>query len=209
MSEENKLTDSEAAHLSSPMPNSLLGLMGRKQSGKDTVAEHLVEEYGFVRYAFADPIKKACQEAFGFNWEQSWGKDKEVVDPRWGITPRKVFQIFGTELFQYELPKHAPELADIGRTFWAYRFALWYEEQISKVPELKVVITDVRFPFEADLVNKLGGIIVKITRPNLTNTDMHASEQEMESIQYKYAIENNGTLEDLRVNVDRMFSLAF
>jgi hypothetical protein len=59
------------------------------------------------------------------------------------------------------------------------------------------------------LVDKLGGVIVKINRPNLVNTDMHASEQEMESIPYKFAIENNGTLEDLQANVDKLFSLAF
>jgi hypothetical protein len=189
--------------------SNLVGLLGKKQSGKDTIAEHLVEEYGFVRYAFADPIKEACQVIFGFNSEQCWGNQKEVVDPYWNITPRKIFQIFGTELFQFELPKHAPELADIGRTFWAYRFARWYEQQITKTPELKVVITDVRFPFEAELVNKLGGIVVKINRPNLDHTDMHASEVEMETIPYKYLIDNNSTLEDLKVKVDKLFSMIF
>lgn len=193
----------------SPITTSLIGVMGRKQSGKDTLAEHLVEEYGFVRYAFADPIKLACKAAFGFTDEQCWGKEKEVVDPFWNITPRKVFQIFGTELFQFELPKHAPELADIGRTFWAYTFARWYEQHIVKDSNLRVVITDVRFPFEADLINRLGGTIVKVVRSSIVSVDMHASEIEMDSIPYKYLIENYGTVDELHQKVDNLISLTF
>lgn len=184
----------------------LIGLMGRKQSGKDTAAEHLIEEYGFVRYAFADPIKDACIDAFGFTKEQCWGNLKEVVDPRWGVTPRKIFQIFGTELFQYELPKHVPELAGIGRSFWAYRFGLWYEEQLAINPAIRVVITDVRFPFEAKLITDLGGSIVKINRPSLTYNDSHASETEMDGIPYNFLIDNAGTLDELQAAVDDLFN---
>jgi hypothetical protein len=191
------------------LPNSIIGIIGKKQSGKDTIASHLIEEYGFVRYAFADPIKKACQVIFGFTDEQCWGDQKEVVDTYWNITPRKVFQIFGTELFQYELPKYAPELADIGRGFWVYCFARWYEQQLIKNPDVKVVITDVRFPFEADMITRLGGTIAKITRPNQSNNDMHASEVEMDALQYSYHIENDSTIGDLQRKVDELFSLIF
>jgi hypothetical protein len=183
----------------------LIGLTGRKFSGKDTLAAHLIEEYGYVRYAFADPIKEACQVIFGFTNEQCWGKEKEVIDPFWNITPRKVFQVFGTELFQYELPKHAPELADIGRIFWAYRFVRWYEQQLSKAPELKVVITDVRFPFEADMITEMGGTLIKITRPNQVYNDTHASETEMDSIKYNYLINNDGSIDDLLAKTDSFF----
>lgn len=191
------------------LPNAIIGIIGKKQSGKDTIATHLISQYGFVRYAFADPIKKACQIIFGFTDEQCWGDQKEVIDPYWNITPRKVFQIFGTELFQYEFPKYAPELADIGRGFWVYCFARWYEQQLFKNPEIKVVITDVRFPFEADMISRLGGTIVKTTRPNQLNNDMHASEMEMDTLQYSYLIENNSTVSELRYKIDELFNLAF
>jgi hypothetical protein len=183
----------------------LIGLVGKKQSGKDTIAQHLIDEYGFVRYAFADPIKEACQVIFGFTNEQCWGKEKEIIDPYWKITPRKVFQLFGTELFQFELPKYAPELADIGRTFWAYRFIRWYEQQLEKSPEIKVVITDVRFPFEADIINSLGGTLVRITRPEQVHNDSHASEVEMDNIQCRHHIMNDGTIDDLKAKMDTFF----
>jgi hypothetical protein len=193
----------------SPLPGTIIGLMGRKQSGKDTIAEHLIEEYGFTRYAFADPIKEACQVIFGFTKEQCWGDQKEVVDPYWNITPRKVFQIMGTELFQFELPKYAAELADIGRTFWAYRFARWYEQQLAVNPNIQVVITDCRFPFEADLIKSLGGTVIKVIRPNQVYNDNHASEVEMDTVPYDYLIENDGTIEDLEIKVKAVFEQLF
>lgn len=188
--------------------HSIVGFVGKKQSGKDTIAAHLVNEYGFVRYAFADPIKKACQVIFGFTDEQCWGGKKEEIDPYWNITPRKVFQIFGTELFQYEFPKYATEFSDIGRGFWVYCFARWYEQQIAKDPYIKVVITDVRFQFEADMITRLGGMIIKTVRPNQNNTDMHASEIEMDNIQYTHLLENDSTIENLYDKIDEIFDFA-
>ena len=190
-----------------PISGNIIGIVGKKQSGKDSIAGRLVEEYGFVRYAFADPIKFACQSIFGFTDEQCWGEEKEIVDEYWGISPRKVFQVFGTELFQYELPKHAEELADIGRNFWVFVFARWYERQLAKYPDIKIVVTDVRFPFEADMITRLGGTIIKTVRSEHLDKDMHASETEMDLIPYSDLIENTGSLNDLYHKIDARFKL--
>lgn len=187
----------------------IIGLVGKKQSGKDTLAEYLVEEYGYVRYAFADPIKEACQVIFGFTDEQCWGGEKEIMDTYWKVTPRKIFQVFGTELFQYELPKYATELSDIGRSFWVYRFARWYEQQLEKNPQVKIVITDVRFLFEAELIKRLGGMIVNITRTNQLNTDTHASEMEMETIAHDFQILNDSTIQNLHQQADALIGFEF
>ena len=40
----------------------IIGLSGYAQSGKDTVAKTLVEQYGFTRVAFADKIRQLAQE---------------------------------------------------------------------------------------------------------------------------------------------------
>ena len=40
------------------MPSVIVGLCGRKRSGKDTLAEELVERYGYTRVAFADPLRE-------------------------------------------------------------------------------------------------------------------------------------------------------
>lgn len=201
--------DSSEVKEITPLLGNILGLTGRKRSGKDSVGEHLVEEYGFTRYAFADPLKKGCQIIFGFTDEQMWGKDKEVIDEYWGISARTAAQKIGTEIFQFEIPKHIPELADLGRAFWVYRFAKWYEAELTKNPDIKVVVTDVRFPFEADMIKSLGGSIIKIVRPNQSYQDMHASETEMDSIPFDFLVDNNGTLEDLEAKVDKIYHQIF
>ncbi len=40
----------------------IIGLTGYAQSGKDTVANILVERYGFTRVAFADKIREFLYE---------------------------------------------------------------------------------------------------------------------------------------------------
>ena len=36
----------------------IIGLAGKKGSGKDTIAEYLCAQYGFINYGFGDPIKE-------------------------------------------------------------------------------------------------------------------------------------------------------
>ena len=117
----------------------LIGIIGKKQSGKDTIADYLVQNKGFIKYSYAFPLKNGAMEIFGFTKEQVYGDLKEVVDPEWGVTPRKVLQIMGTELFQYDLQRHIPEFANIGRTIWVKRFSQWYKNNNDK----DVVIADV------------------------------------------------------------------
>ena len=51
----------------------LLGICGKAGSGKDTAAAYLIEKHGFVKLAFADPLKRFAKGVFGFTSEQLWG----------------------------------------------------------------------------------------------------------------------------------------
>ena len=51
----------------------LIGITGRRGSGKDTVADRLVEKFKFEKYSIAAPLKKAIQNLFGFTHGQLWG----------------------------------------------------------------------------------------------------------------------------------------
>src|SRR5579863_3132559 len=53
----------------------IIGITGRKRSGKDTVGNYLVEHYGFVKVSFADTLKEACKIIFGFSDEQVYGDE--------------------------------------------------------------------------------------------------------------------------------------
>lgn len=63
----------------------LIGVSGQLGSGKDTVAEHLIEEHGFTRVALADPIKRFGYHVFLFNEKQLWGPSgfRNSIDSRY------------------------------------------------------------------------------------------------------------------------------
>jgi hypothetical protein len=51
----------------------VVGLSGLAGAGKDTVADLLVNDFGFVKVAFADPIKRAAMDWWDFSEDQLWG----------------------------------------------------------------------------------------------------------------------------------------
>ena len=55
----------------------IIGLSGKKRSGKDTVAEYLCAHYGFINYGFGDPIKEIARIMFQFTDEQLYGNQKD------------------------------------------------------------------------------------------------------------------------------------
>ena len=60
----------------------LVGICGRKGSGKDTVADFISRRYGFEKRALAQPIKHICGYLFNFNEAQLDGPLKEAIDPQ-------------------------------------------------------------------------------------------------------------------------------
>lgn len=187
----------------------LIGLMGTKGSGKDTCGIHLINQYGFIKKSFADPLKKVCQELFLFTDEQLNGtlEQKETADPRWfNCTPRKAMQYVGTELFRDHLDNIMPGL---GKNIFTHHFKLWYESAIKLNPQIRIVVTDIRFENEADLIHELGGIVCKIERNVTGDSDHsnHSSELELQQLKcYDHLIDNNGTIEGLNEHLDELFS---
>lgn len=163
----------------------IIGITGKKRSGKDTVASLL----GYEKRSFADPLKKACQVIFSLSDDQLEG-DKEEVDPRWGVSSRKILQIVGTELFRNTLPNYM-NIDNI----WIESAKMWLERNKGK----NVIFTDVRFLDEARFIKKAGGIILRVVR-DLENKDTHSSETETDKITADYTIYNNSSLEDLANN---------
>ena len=91
--------------------NRLIGVIGLKNSGKDTVGDYLVSQFGFTKYAFAHPVKQVCKTIFSLSDEQLEDRTlKEKKDPRWGISPREMFQRVGTDFGQFAIFKIFPEL---------------------------------------------------------------------------------------------------
>ena len=53
----------------------IVGFLGNKGSGKDTCGSYLVEKYGYVRYAFGDPVKEVCKNLFNLSEDQLNGEN--------------------------------------------------------------------------------------------------------------------------------------
>jgi len=179
----------------------LIGLIGLKGSGKSTVGTYLADNYQFKNKSFADPLKKACKELFLFDDEQLNGtlEQKETPDPRWfGCSPRKAMQYVGTELLRDQLDMIMPGL---GKNMFTHHFKLWFHNN----QRINIVVSDVRFQNEMDMIHELGGIVLKIRRDQITPIDTHLSEQGQQLIiNYDHLICNNSTLDDLFASIDRI-----
>ena len=180
----------------------IIAICGRKRSGKDAVGSLLANEYGYGVLKFASPMKDAMKSLFSFDDDQLEGSTKEVVDPLWGITPRRAMQYFGTEIMQYKLQELVP---GIERRFFAENLV----DRIRKSPLRKIVITDMRFPHEESVLREfceregvtLTTLRVERQSPSHEVMDGHASEHEHVGIHADIVIENVGTLDDLHDRV--------
>jgi len=175
----------------------LIGLVGRKFSGKDTLGLYLIKKYSFTRLAFADSLKNACKIIFGFSDSQINGDLKETIDPFWGHTPREILQKVGTDLFRNKL---SDLCKNISSDIWIKNI----ERQLESIDTTNIVITDVRFPNEVDFIKKHGGITIKITRPNLIHNFEHSSENQIDEMVCDYEIINDSTILNLYTKFEEL-----
>ena len=186
----------------------IIGITGRKRSGKDTVGKYLVANHGFVRVAYADALKEACKIIFGFSDEQVYGDDlKEVEDEYWKHSPREVLQKVGTELFRQRLPEIC---ANISNDIWI-RSVDRQIQNLHKQGHKRFVVTDVRFPNELDFITKYKGVSWKIQRPSIVvnTSDVHASEYMIDELKCDTDIVNNKSHNDLYNDVEVELNKVF
>ncbi|MCK9609186.1 MAG: hypothetical protein M0R33_22350 [Methylomonas sp.] len=186
----------------------LIGIVAGKQAGKTTIAAYLHEKYGYTTTSIAEPLKLALKDIFGFTDEQLYDSKKEVADEFWQITPRYALQFIGTELFRDGLSKYAPH---IGADIWAMSAERRIQQYLQNKD--KVVVDDIRFPNEAEVIRKLGGILIRVTRPDVESAadshlrsrrafGEHISEQLHAQIHADYEIVNDKSLQHLFSEID-------
>ena len=188
----------------------IVGLIGDNRVGKDTFAIELAKLTDYKMTAFADPVKDVLRVMFNFSEDQLYGNSKEIIDPRWNITPREAMTKLGTELMQFDIYKYLPNLITTipQRTFWANRII----QQINAANLETVtnyIITDIRFLHELNTVKKYCDdndvklYIVKIVRPNnphITQINSeHLSRAEINMIPAEFithTIYNDSTMDE-------------
>lgn len=183
----------------------VIGITGRKRSGKDTSGARLVEEHGFIRIAFADALKDAAIIIFGLSHEQVYGDDlKEVVDDYWGYSPREILQKVGSEVMRDAMSQDGI-LPKIGKDIWIKSV----ERKIRNYADngyRKFVITDVRFPNEIDFIrdSEFNGKTLKVVRESIMQNEhsAHVSEIHIDKFECDFEINNDKSIEDLHSAVD-------
>jgi hypothetical protein len=193
----------------------LIGICGHAGAGKDTVAHYIHETHDNTwKLSFAEPLKAAAAEMFGIPVDHFYDPDfKEVPDPFWGVSPRKIAQFFGTEMVRGTIHDLIPEVAS---HFWISRMIhklTGQGEQVEYDEDDVVIISDVRFQNEYDWIISQGGIIIHLTRPGADGTvgiPGHASEAgiHFHAPEQTYLIHNNLTLEFLYEEVGKIITHA-
>lgn len=166
----------------------IIGFLGKKGYGKNTCADILTDHlknYKVIQLAFANPLKESLKSLFGFNDDQLYGNSKEKYDEYWKTTPREIMQYIGTDIIRNNLTKLLPH---INNNFWIMRMKL----EIDKYNDYDyILINDVRFQNETDLIQSLEGFVIKIVRDNLS-LSTHESETSIDNIiNYNFIIYNN------------------
>lgn len=166
----------------------IVAICGPKRSGKDTIATFLAETHGYEHIKISKKLKDMCKCLFDFSDDQLETDSKEVVDQRWGITPRHAMQFLGTEIMQYKINDLMPS---IGRSFWIKSVI----EDIRTHKDKKYVISDLRFLHEEALLRDENAFIIKVIRPSRhalmgNMKDNHVSEKEFMEIREHIQIVN-------------------
>jgi hypothetical protein len=166
-----------------------IGISGYARSGKDTVAS-IFQDWGYNRTAFADPIRKAV-----------YALNPQIHD---GLRVQDVVDQLGWERAKVEYKEIRTLLqhmgTEAGRELYGEQF--WIDRTLDAIPDdTDVVITDVRFPNEADAIRELGGEVWRINRPGTGPVNDHISETAMDDYPFDVIIDNSGTVADLRESV--------
>ncbi|MFZ9014106.1 MAG: adenylate kinase [Alphaproteobacteria bacterium] len=167
----------------------LIGLYSHAPgSGKSTVANMT---WDFKKISFASPTREFCAKlvsALGHDglslFQDTDKKEKRIAEI--GVSPRQMMQTLGTEWGRSCIH---PEL-------WVMVAAGAVEQQRKLGRD--VVIDDVRFPNEAEMIRRLGGELWLVDRPNVVYDGDHASEGALADVVPDAVINNGGSLKQLR-----------
>jgi hypothetical protein len=73
--------------------------------------------------------------------------------------------------------------------------------------DCRIVIDDVRFQNEAEMIKKMGGEMWKIIRPSAVNSESHQSEGGLDDWDgFDQVVENSGTIHDFRATLNALIA---
>lgn len=180
----------------------IIGLTGAARAGKDSVADVLTREHGYIRFAFADELRIMLMEINPMiciehsESMMAWMPlDDAVLAYGWDF----VKEHGGRELLQNlgaAVRRRDPE-------FWINIVRKQMERDWSR----SMVITDCRHLNELAFIRSVGGKIWRIERPGVGPINDHVSEHEWRQDVPEKVLKNDGNLSDLLVRVAGVLQL--
>jgi hypothetical protein len=208
----------------------IIGVCGFIGSGKDTIADYLTNFNGYRRESFANSLKDAVSQVFGWDRLLLEGRTtaarewREIPDKWWSqrlgkpITPRYILQQWGTEVCRK-----------------GFHDDIWIASLENKLRNSKdnVVISDCRFPNEIKSIREAGGIVVRVKRgpepewydaaismnkgpernsswalskDKIGKLGIHASETAWVGTNFDAVLENDGSIDDLYKQVQALIN---
>ena len=177
----------------------IIAVCGIKRSGKDTISDLLCKTYGYQKIKVAQGLKDMLRLLFDLSEDQLEGDAKDCLDPKLGVTPRKLMQFMGTDVMQYELSKILP---GVGRNFWINRLV---NQHIERCPMDRFVISDMRFLHEYRALERYQPYVIRVERKESTPCD-HVSETEYKDIPCNTVYKNDGSLHDIERYIKSLFN---
>lgn len=167
----------------------VIGLVGRAGVGKDTVADYILSKHNIYRKVkLAQPIKDAVCALYGFTNEQVEGSEKEIIVPKWNITPRQAMVHLTDTMMIF-----------MGRDFFTRRLFEQYKDAY-------IIISDIRYQHDIDNIRSLGGITIKIERSDILK---HPFEDNIDNFKCSFTVYNNRTLAELYSQLDTILTALY
>lgn len=179
----------------------IIGLTGKKQAGKDTVADYLVEHYGYTKVGFSDVMYEAVCALWGIDLEQALDyKTSNIVTTIQELNSLTDHNDFRHNLGSYTWREHLQRFGTemgrnvFGEDFWVDQFSQKY---LRHGADNNYVVRDVRYNNEAKMISAWQGDIWMIHRPELPDDDTHETEAGIDENFIRGDLLNDGTIEQL------------
>lgn len=210
----------------------IIGINGYSGSGKDTIG--IIIQYLNCRNVGNLSIEDVISDYKAYEWwleEQStWeirkfaGKLKDIaghltnidvekfedqefkktdLDAEWGMTVRDFLQKLGTDALRDGLHPNV----------WVNALMADYEcVPADRAPDGwdcdNWIITDTRFPNEAEAIKSKGGIIIRVDRPGVKPINPHPSEIALDNWNFDYKVVNISDIYSLKQTVEQVLKYA-
>jgi len=184
------------------MPEALIGIAGYAGAGKDTLADLLVENFGFVKMAFADPMREMT----------------EAIDPVVGWTDdgpirySDALEFHGYTEAKVMYPEIRQFLQRLGTEGGrdVLGDSIWADTGLRRAEAHKrVVFADMRFRNEAQAIKAAGGKTIRIERPGVKAVNDHPSEHDLAKWDFDLYVNNNGPVNQMIPRMEHFFARAF